>query len=210
MQEKVQGLDASQWQKKLDWHKAAQQYTFTFIKATGGRYFTDPAFLENWTCARENQFIMGAYHFYYSADPAQQQAEHFIKTVQPHTKAGDLPPALDVEGQSINSSISHEQLLSDIKQWLQTVESAFGKTPVVYSDLDFAKHWLVDDQLATYPLWIAYPDEPIRLPATWDQVGYAFWQFGKKEIDGIKFDYDLFNGTIEELYSGSIKNRPAS
>lgn len=207
MQNQIQGLDASEWQKGLNWQIAAMDYQFAFIKATGGRTYTDPDYQNNWNEALKAHLVLGAYHFYYSIDSPQEQAHHFITTVRPNMRPGDLPPALDLEGKSINSQISQEQFVADIKVWLNTVQNAFGTTPIIYTDLDFAKHWLTDPSLANYPLWIACPFNPIQLPRAWENVGYAFWQYGNREIESVKFDYDLFNGTLVELKSGLIINR---
>lgn len=208
MQNQVQGLDASKWQSGLNWQQVAIDYQFAFIKATGGHTYIDPDYLHNWNEALNTNLIIGAYHFYYSIDSPEEQANHFITTVRSNMRPGNLPPALDLEGKSINSHISQEQFVADIKTWLNTVEQALGKPPIIYTDLDFAKHWLTDPSLASYPLWIAYPDTPLRLPAAWKSVGYAFWQNGKRSIDGIQFDYDTFNGNHLQLRNGEIINRP--
>lgn len=207
MQNQVQGLDISKWQNGLNWQQVAIDYQFAFIKATGGQTYIDPDYQHNWNEAISANLILGAYHFYYSIDSPEEQANHFITTAGSNMRPDSLPPALDLEGKSINSHISQEQFVADVKTWLNIVDQALGKTPIIYTDLDFAKHWLTDPSLASYPLWIAYPDTPIRLPAAWESVGYAFWQYGKRSIDAIQCDYDLFNGTLDELKSGSVFNR---
>lgn len=204
----VQGLDVSQWQKKLNWQKVATDYDFAIIKATGGRTSIDPAYQHNWAQARAYGLTLGPYHFYYTADGPAEQAKHFIKTALPNCKPHDLPPTLDLEQRSHNSNVTLASFTADIKSWLKRVEEAFEKRPIIYTDLSFANHWLTDISFAKYPLWIAYPGEQVRIPHTWLGEGYAFWQNGKRSINGIQFDYDTFNGNDLQLKNGEIINRP--
>src|SRR6185436_12304579 len=62
----IKGLDVSSHQGKIDWKKVAEtnHYKFVFIKATEGHDFIDDNFEYNWKNAKENGFLVGAYHFF--------------------------------------------------------------------------------------------------------------------------------------------------
>jgi len=58
----------------------------------------------------------------------------------------DLPPVLDIE---IEDHVDSETLQTRALQWLELVEKATGKTPVVYSSLDFAESHLTDSRFSS-------------------------------------------------------------
>lgn len=195
----TRGLDVSHFQDTVDWQQVAQAgYAFAFIKATQGIDFVDPLFAANWSGAKAAGLLRGAYHFFdASADP-QQQAENFLNTVT--LEPGDLPPVLDVESSSTSSQVSTATVVEGIAAWLQTVEQATGRTPILYTDNTY---WdsLGTKQFSGYPLWIAdYGVASPTLPTGWTR--WAFWQFSESgEIPGITtaVDLNLFQGSLQDL-----------
>ncbi len=109
--------------------------------------------------------LRGAYHFFHpeSNNPAQQ-ANTFIQAVG--ADKGELPPVLDIEQVYVDgnpiSLPSGSALLALIKQWLDLVESAFGRKPMIYSSASFLNQQGVNASwLINYPLWVAqYPYMP--------------------------------------------------
>ena len=99
------------------------------------------------------------------------------------------------------------------KIWLDEVEQAFGRKPVIYSGVSFLETnfselgggppaWAKD-----YPFWLGwYPNQytpgmsPL-MPRGW--FNWTFWQYSKTgSLNGIntKVNLDIFNGTLDELY----------
>ncbi len=123
---------------------------------------------------------------------------------------GELPPVLDLES---NDGVSKEKIVTAAKVWLDRVEAAFGKKPIIYSGQYFLQDYLVlpgggpPPWAKNYPLWLAqYPNQYVEgmkpfLPRGW--FNWAIWQHSDKgRINGINasVDMNLFNGTLEELY----------
>jgi lysozyme len=210
----VPGLDVSYWDAGIDWPKVrATGQRFTFVKATEGENYTDPTFDDNWIGAKAAGLLRGAYHFFRcNADPAKQ-ATRFLGALEAMGDTGELPPVIDLE---TNDGQTTAKVVSRVKAWLDLVEAACGKRPIIYSGPYFLQDhfselgggppaWAKD-----YPLWIAqYPhtyvpgSQPI-LPRGW--FAWKFWQFSDKgQVNGInaRVDMNVFNGTLEELYEFS-------
>jgi lysozyme len=168
-------------------------------------------FASHWAGIRSGGLLRGAYHFFWPLAAAEEQADRFIATIGA-VAPGDLPPVIDIEeahleadpGNDIWKTIPPDQRLRMLLTWLNRVESALGRKPIIYSRdsyLDFLLENRVQ-QLAPYPLWIAhYTNAPQpRIPSTWAK--WSFWQYTQKgKIQGIMetVDLDRFNGTTAEL-----------
>lgn len=190
------GIDVSRWQGTIDWSAvAADGVEFAFIKATEGGDYTDPRFAANWAGAQQAGVARGAYHFYRPQTDAMAQAAHFLRTVQ--LAPGDLPPVLDVE---VTDGRSAAQIAAGVRTWLQEVERATGRRPILYTRASF---WTgqMGGGFGGYPLWVAhYGVSSPSIPAEWS--GWTFWQHSDAgSVDGIGggVDLDWFNGDREEF-----------
>jgi lysozyme len=193
----VAGIDVSDHQGSVDWNAVKQAGKFfAFIKATDGITWTDPDFATNWSGAKAAGLLRGAYHFYETNDDPTAQAENFLNAVQ--LEAGDLPPVVDIE--KLHSGGSVSQVVKDLQTWLDVVEKATGRMPIIYTDRSF---WasLGTSAFGLYPLWIAeYGVQSPSLPAGW--ASWTFWQFSESgTVAGVSgsVDLDVFNGSIAEL-----------
>lgn len=194
----VQGIDVSHFQGAVDWQKVAQAgMSFAFAKATEGITYTDPQFAKNWAGIHAAGLLRGAYHFFEANDDATAQAQHFLATVQ--LAAGDLPPVLDVE---TTAGVSSSQIWSGVSTWLQVVEQATGRQPILYTAPGFWSSHQPDLTLTRYPLWLAdYAAQPV-LPTGW--TSWLFWQHSQSgSVAGVTgaVDLDLFSGTVEQLHA---------
>jgi len=181
----VRGVDVSHFQGEVAWRAVAGDgIRFCFIKATEGVEDVDPMFHRNWTAANEAGLLRGAYHFLHPNLDARQQAEHFLSVVK--LNGGMLPPALDIE---VTNGVDRQGLQSGIRTWIETVESATGRKPVLYTDPSFWQE-NVDADLGQYPLWLAcYADQP-ALPPGWR--AWTFWQHSDQgKVNGIDGPVDL-------------------
>ena len=208
----ILGIDVSYWDSGIDWPKVrATGQRFMFTKATEGDFYADPTFDDNWTGAKKAGLLRGAYHFFRANVDPGKQAKKFIDYVRTMNDDGELPPVLDLEthdGQSKN------RIISRAKAWLDEVEDAFGKKPIIYSGQYFLQGYFSEagggppSWAKNYPLWLAqYPNSYVPgsskpyLPKGWFE--WTFWQYSDKgHVNGINASVDLnvFNGTLEELY----------
>ncbi|MGI0116765.1 glycoside hydrolase family 25 protein [Zooshikella sp. RANM57] len=190
----IHGIDVSYYQGTINWKKVAKNnIDFAFAKATGGVFFTDPQFENNWHGMRAVGIKRGAYHFFYASESAQEQARHFLNTIRKLTPT-DLPPVLDVE---ILDNTEPALLRQRVITWLKIVEERTQKTPIIYSDLYFARQYLNDPRLSKYPLWVAdYSKQLGALPSVWRQQGWLFWQHSENgRVPGVNGAVDLDIGS---------------
>lgn len=208
----VPGIDVSYWNAGIDWPKvraAGQRYVFA--KATEGDFYADPTFDDNWRGAKTAGLLRGAYHFFRSNVDPRKQATKFIDYVKSMNDNGELPPVLDLE---TNDGQTKEKVIARAKTWLDLVEAAFSKKPIIYSGQYFLQDYFSEAGggppawAKDYPLWLAqYPNIYVdgsqpTLPRGWFK--WTFWQYTDKgKVNGInaKVDLNVFNGDLEELYT---------
>ncbi len=193
------GLDVSHNNGKVDWAAVASSgFGFAFAKASEGEGFIDPQFASNYPAIAANGMFRGAYHFFRPGKDAAAQATLFLKQV-PSLGVGDLPPVLDVE---VNDGLAAAAIIDGMNTWLQAVESALGRTPMIYSGPGFWRGSLGNsDAFHRYPFWVAeygvkQPNMPSGMPT------YAIWQWSETEhVPGVNgnADLDRFNGSADQL-----------
>lgn len=195
----VQGIDVSHFQGTIDWAEVAKAgKAFAFIKATDGCGVGDPMFRANWSRARAAGLRRGAYHFFRAQQDAKRQAKHFIATLG--DDRGELPPVLDFESLDDTSA---EEALRGAQRWMELVEEASRRKPILYTGPAFWCASLHESSLlAEYPLWIAHYTVAIQphVPSAWKR--WTFWQHSEKGLApgiGGPVDLDRFNGTLTEL-----------
>ncbi|HEX8147368.1 MAG TPA: GH25 family lysozyme [Pyrinomonadaceae bacterium] len=201
---RLTGIDVSHFQGHVDWQAVrAAGCVFAFAKATEGTGVTDPFFAANWAGMKAAGLLRGAYHFFRAAEPAAEQAAHFLSTVR--FEPGDLPPVLDIE---LNDGVTGEPLVGGVQTWLDAVEPAAGATPVVYTNTPFwDAHF--NEQFGSYPLWVAHytsAPAPSPLPVGWSD--WTLWQYSQSlHVNGVNgaADHDYFNGTLQALQALAIK-----
>lgn len=196
----VFGIDVSRYQNNIDWLRVADfksgRFTveFAFIKATEGKTLRDPSFSDNWKGAQDAGIPRGAYHYFKPGVDAEDQANHFCRTVK--LEKGDLPPVLDIEETA--RGMSRNALVKSLWTWLQIVERHYGVKPIVYAGAVFYETYLSGTSIEKYPLWVAHYYQ--NRPATFAK--WEFWQFSDKaNIDGISgsVDVNVFFGNNDQL-----------
>jgi len=199
----VKGIDVSRFQAHVDWDQVKDSgIAFAFARAldiaggTGG----DPLFAANWAGMRAAGLRRGAYCFLrVNHDPAQQ-AEIFLDLVGAMDLM-DLPPVLDVEELGVQG-FTPQQILAAAQTWLDIVQNARNKRPIVYTDQNTLTALLKDSTaLCAYPLWqAAYRTSPPPPPKGWQQ--WTFWQNSSTgRVPGIStaVDLDYFQGSATDL-----------
>ncbi len=207
----VPGIDVSYWQAGIDWPKVrATGQRFTFVKTTEGESYTDPTFEDNWKGAKAGGLLRGAYCFFHPNQDAKKQADRFVSVLQTENDPGELPCVLDLE---VTDGIAKDKIIAKAKTWLDAVEQALGRKPIIYSGVSYLETnfsevgggppaWTRD-----YAFWLGWfptqysPGMSPLMPRGWFK--WAFWQYsGKSTVNGINtaVNLDLFNGTLDELY----------
>jgi lysozyme len=207
----VPGIDVSFWNAGIDWPKVrATGQRYVFSKSTEGDFYADPTFDDNWRGAKAAGLLRGAYHFFRSNVDPKKQADKFINYVKSMNDDGELRPVLDLE---THDGQAKAKIISRAKTWLDLVEEAFDKKPIIYSGQFFLQDHFSEAGggppiwAKEYPLWLAqYPNQYVPgmqpvLPRGWFK--WTFWQYSDKgQVNGInaRVDLNLFNGTLEDLY----------
>src|SRR5512140_1154020 len=126
----VPGIDVSYWQSGIDWPKVrATGQRFVIIKATEGETYTDPTFNDDWNGARVSGLLRGPYCFFHPKQDPKKQADHFLSVIQAQNDRGELPPAIDLE---VTDGLTRDKIIPRVKLWLDTVEQALGRKPMIY------------------------------------------------------------------------------
>ncbi len=195
--ETIDGIDVSYWQGSIDWDAVANtSVEFAFIRVADGLY-EDTQYDTNWSRAREVGIVRGTYQYFRPGTDPQDQAELLLDRMG-ELQDGDLPPVLDVET-SDGYSQSHVQ--SAIQQWMDVVEPAIGRQPIIYTGLYTWNDDVGSCDFSDYPLWIAqYEVSCPDIPDCWDR--WDFWQTSSSgSVSGISgnVDTNLFNGDLDDL-----------
>ncbi|PKM95644.1 MAG: glycoside hydrolase [Firmicutes bacterium HGW-Firmicutes-1] len=190
---KIKGLDVSHYQNTIDWDKVSKEYKFIFLKATEGEDFIDRTFDDNWEGAKDNGFLVGAYHFFVTSSSGEDQANNFIRTVPVET--GSLPAVIDIE---VSKNEDKEMVRENLTVMINMIAEKYGSTPILYVTY------------ATYDAFImGYFDESkiwirdiLRTPKLEDGREWVFWQYSNRgRIQGIDtyVDINVFYGNEDEL-----------
>ncbi|MFO0749360.1 MAG: GH25 family lysozyme [Myxococcota bacterium] len=193
------GIDVSKWQGVIDWSAVAsdaQDIRFAFIRVSDGINTPDVKFVANWAGAKENGLLRGAYQFFRPGQDAAAEADLLIDALV--DDPGELPAVIDVEN---NSGLPKAQVAAQVGVWLERVEAATGRTPIIYTGASFWEPNVGSSAYAGYPLWVAHwTSHCPTIPSAWSD--WTFWQNSATgSVDGIDGDVDMdqFDGSIEAL-----------
>jgi lysozyme len=197
------GIDISVYQgDEIDFlTKNTDSLSFIICRATLGLTVTDADFKTNWSLIQQKGFIRGAYHFYECDDDPEAQAQHYLSVIGT-LSPDDLPPVLDFEQAGLAGVTDKAKIQNDLLTFLNAVQAATGRTPMIYVSPDFADEYLTDAAFAKYPLYVAdYNGQSApAVPALWKQESWTFWQkTDTVKIDNHVDDFDVFNGTAEMM-----------
>lgn len=225
---RILGVDLSRWQsgsQLIDFNRmAAAGVSFAFIKGSDGMASEDALavpHVTNWApSAKAAGILVGYYHF--ARIPVTSDSNAIVADAQ--AQAGQaaarlaslggydertLPYVLDIE--TVDATITRELVTLWAFTWLDAMQAATGRTPIVYSYRNFlASRFLTDpisvDKFRNYHLWLAQPGNPADPGAQvgqglngapcyvtpWKQSDcsyvWTFWQYttsGDRETYGI-------------------------
>ena len=195
----VHGIDVSHYQNRIDWEIVSKQKNikFAFMKATEGISLIDRKFKTNWKGSKSNKIKRGAYHFFRPQFSGYEQAKFYLSVV--NFESGDLYPVLDLE---VKPKTSLALFYKEIDAWLNTVELATGKKPILYASRKFYTSYL-EKRYPEHHLWVANY-KTIRNPL---KGKWKFWQHTEEaKISGIsgRVDHNVFNGSENDLLAMSF------
>lgn len=159
---KTTGIDASEWQKSIDWASVKSQIDFVILRE-GYRKAADKYFFRNVEGCKNNQIpIHGVYHFLYALNNQDviAEAESCLANIE---KAG-LPKTIyvwaDFEYDTVTNAAKKGVTLgpNECNLFTQTFCDFFkkrGYNTGIYTNGDYYKHWYRQDVLNKYPLWLA-------------------------------------------------------
>ena len=156
---------------------------FIIMKATEGKSFVDPCMDDYLKLLGNNQ----RYGFYHFARPernrASDEAKHFIKTIGIYGENAML--VLDWEAQAVSQPI--EWALD----WLNIVEKAYGKKPLIYCSSWYTKKCrpILENNNG---LWVAHYTNK-KAPTVYTYPTFTMWQYTSEP-----YDKDVFNGTAKQ------------
>ena len=221
----VEGLDVYTGTGTIDWTQVSGSGRgFAFIKATQGDYNVQTSFATNWSAALAAGVKRSPYHFFDGTIDGVAQANTFLAEVASagDFQVGDLPAMLDIEcpTSSVQANaqancehsgdsgwIAPPVLKQRIYDWLDTVEAATGRKPIIYSYPSwFGELGMTDAKMTDYPLFIASYNSCATIPQPWTDA--VFWQYSATgSVAGIAggVDLDRFFGTADDLNAFTIQ-----
>lgn len=166
----LQGIDIASYQTGID--LSVVPCDFVIIKATEGVNYTNPDFTRAYTQAKEQNKLIGIYHYANGAG-ATAEADYFLSVVG--DRVGDAILVLDWE-QGGNSAFGN---VSYAKQWLDRIYAQTKVRPLIYmsKSVTYGYDWSV--VAPNHGLWVAQyannnPTNYQSNPWT-DTNGYGAW-----------------------------------
>lgn len=190
------GIDVSVYQNTISWADVhAAGIDFVMIKATQGkseqnsslRLFEDSRFRMNIVAAHDNDIACGTYHYLtaQNVQEAREEADYYLRTINPFHAFVDLWAAVDVESKYLPKD---KTLLTSIVQAFCNRVAQAGYKPMVYTNPDFLKNRLND--ISKYPLWLALWRNKELVPTVQQYKNLYLWQWGKEKVSGITENVD--------------------
>lgn len=178
--EGVQGVDTSEYQGAVSFEALSNAHIqFMYAKATEGATHNDSQFAATCEQASNSPIALGAYHFFSFDSTGSAQAENFVTSA---AKAWNDPtvrslrPAVDVEwyGDKEQNPPQVEDVQRELKAFLEAVEAACGKKPLIYTGNDIYDRYL-RGRFDDYDLWISCRKWPSWVE--WPQGNWTIWQY---------------------------------
>lgn len=166
----LQGIDIASYQTGID--LSVVPCDFVIVKATEGVNYTNPDFSRAYTQAKEQNKLIGIYHYANGAG-ATAEADYYLSVVG--DRVGDAILVLDWEqgGNSAFGSVSYA------KQWLDRIYAQTKVRPLIYMSKSVTYGYDWSAVAPNHGLWVAQyannnPTNYQSNPWT-DTNGYGAW-----------------------------------
>lgn len=206
--DKTLGIDVSHWQGTMNWSMAkSKNVMWAIAKATDfiagtTRGFVDSKVIENYKGMKYNGIITGGYCWLQPKVDPTLQARFYLDNFY-NKYPTDLPPVLDFEDSAVNS---WSDMLWRAQVWLDYVENATGRIPILYTSPGYMGHF--DSKktgfLSRNPLWLAHYIQRTYPSVPYPWSTYFAWQYTDKG----EFPYYVHKGTVfygKEYGAGSSR-----
>jgi GH25 family lysozyme M1 (1,4-beta-N-acetylmuramidase) len=220
----AQGVDVASFQHPsgapINWSSIASSgVTFAGVKASEGKYYTNPYYKTDVQQALAAGLYVTPYIFanpYPSSSDgtAVQQADYgatVIKSGTAYTNNHMLPVTLDIEPNPYTNSnqcygLSTTAMQTWISQFMTEIKKDLGtnKVPIIYTTADWWNPCTGNDTaFSAYPLWLAsYGVTNPALPAGWKN--YTIWQYGQGTVAGLSgVDEDELGPVLQVAQTGT-------
>ncbi len=192
----IYGIDVSHHQGKIEWEKVKKwknkKLDFVYIKATEGATYIDKTYKTNIKEAKENDFLVGSYHYFRTTSSIENQFQNFIKTIDKSKQ--DLIPLIDVEEKT---NWTNKEFHKNFKAFLNMVENYFGQKPMIYTVNSFYNLNLSGKYKEYHFLIGRYGP---NAPNMRDKTSWTIWQFSETgKVEGIPKDVDI--DVLNEKYN---------
>lgn len=183
------GVDASRYQKNINWKTVAQsgkQFAILRIGSSSSKgIYVDPDFLKNVTGAHAAGLKVGAYYYTYARSKAQvaMELDTFLSVLE--SLRLEYPVFVDVEDDTLKTL--GRQQLTELVLYAMDILDQRGWYPGYYTYTNFADQYLDKAQLKSYPLWIADYRGYVGY-----QGNYDLWQYSASgKVSGVDSLIDL-------------------
>lgn len=209
----VSGIDISSIQHPsgaaIDWSTvAAAGYSFAYVKATEGTYYTNPYYSADFAGATGVGMEAGAYTF---ANPSgasgTADADYLLGYINYTDNGATLPPMLDLEGDPYQAGdtcwgLSTAAMISWISSFVNEVHVQTGQYTLIYTSAGWWSQCTGSSAaFSSEPLSVAsYGTTSPTVPSGWPN--WTIWQFSASgNVPGITgaTDLDYFNGNTAAL-----------
>ena len=175
---KMQGLDISHHQEKVNWTRVDPKYKFIILKATEGQNFLDTDFLYNWNNARLNGFVVGAYHFFTMTSSGAAQADFYISKVSDSDKT--LPPIIDLEIST--KKYKKKDVMKNLEEMVDKLEKHYKKRVIFYVNYNTYNAY-IKGEFPKNKIWIT---DYKYFPRIKENNRWVIWQVSRRgRIEGI-------------------------
>lgn len=194
-------IDLSHHNTRVDFASArADGIAAVIFKATQGTSFVDPTFSARRVLAKSAGLLVGAYHFGTGSLSGSEQADFFLKTVNPDE---NTLIALDFE----KNPTGPDMTMAQAGDFISFIIASLGRPPVFYISPYWARilYDAAKPAPAVCPLWLSEYGPKAKVPSPWSD--WTLWQYTDGAdgplphvVAGIgRCDRSYFNGTLDEL-----------
>lgn len=184
------GVDLSEHNREVDFSKLKEQnIRYAFLRI-GWRGYYDPElhldarFEEYYNGAKEAGIPVGIYFFSQAINEAEalEEANFVLDNIK--DKEIDLYIVYDCESieskDARTNDLTRSQATNNARAFLSRIEEA-GYSPMIYTNMDWVKHYYEFQILADYPVWFAQYSRKPQFKRK-----HIIWQYATEiQIDGI-------------------------
>jgi GH25 family lysozyme M1 (1,4-beta-N-acetylmuramidase) len=211
---RVLGCDISEWSGKVDFGKM-KSAGMEFCWGKACQLLKDAQFSNYWPAMKQAGLLRGAFGYLDWRDSELKQAKLFCDTIG--GDIGELPPMLDLEMDPAPYKLTPALVQGKVWNWLQYVEKATGRVPIIYCGAYFWTAWMTPDKAwLKYPFWLAFYASELYInaislikgwshgaPKPWKD--WNIWQYSgngngpQYGTQALSLDMDVFNGDLAAL-----------